>query len=143
VELLMLNRLSKRIRRKLTLTMGVLYVVCSVAPAIALARADGSTTVPCISEHHHASHIHHVASQSHAHADGKMHQHSRDNSVGTDNDETTALAPSCCGLFCLSALPADAVFLASEPARQESSVAFLEQRLLGNSPDRIDRPPRG
>jgi hypothetical protein len=45
-------------------------------------------------------------------------------------------------LFCLSALPADTLFVTNEPAPQESSVAFLEQRLLGNGPDRIDRPPR-
>jgi hypothetical protein len=139
----MLKWLTKRVRRNLAFTLGALYVVCSIAPAMALATGDVSVGVHCLTDDHHAGHVHGVAAKPHAHADGTFHRHSADNAnTNHDDGKTAADSGSCCGLFCLSALPADAAFALSQPVYPQSTALVLEHRLVGNNPDRIDRPPR-
>src|SRR5512145_2486677 len=106
----MLIRLTRAMRSRAAVTLAVLYMLCVLIPAAALALGDGSRAAHCITADHHglrAVHGHEHANHGHAtqepaggkvhlHDDGTSHEHSKA-PVGKSSDA------QCCGLVCLSA----------------------------------------
>src|ERR1051325_2143169 len=122
----MLTRLRTGLRFKLAIILATLAALCFVMPPAALAFGHGEHTAHCL-----------------AHAD--MVDHSvKGSSVDHHADHSTPAGPhhtTCCGLFCLSALPAEigevVGAIAMGPALSPAPAPHLPSQL----PERLDRPP--
>ena len=123
----MLVALRTGLSFRLAVALAALAVLCFVAPPAVVAFGHGSHTLNCVA---HADMIDHGAAKM---AGGDNHA---GHSAPASSHEMT-----CCGLFCLSALPAEIggvvgsidTGLGLSPAR--------EPHLLSQSPERPDRPP--
>jgi hypothetical protein len=123
----MLTALRTGLRFRLAILLSAIAVFCFIMPPAAVAFGHGERTAHCLT---HADMIDH----------GVAKGASADEHAGHSTPDSTHQM-NCCGLFCLSALPAEigeviggistgpALFLTSEP------------RLLSQSPERPDRPP--
>lgn len=133
----MLTRLTRKLRWRAAVMIAVLYAVCSIAPSLALAFADGPTAAHCLTEDHHG-----VANPAaHDHGDGVIHSHSNDGASSTDGDDGGGAAGKCCGIFCVNALPSSTHLAFGQPVHGSGLMPVLQDHLAGRGPDRIDRPP--
>jgi hypothetical protein len=144
----MLFRLTKAARFRVASALAFLYLLCVLAPAAAFALGDGSRTAHCLTEDNHAlrpAHVHehnghendghkHDGGRVHVHEDGASHEHSKaPGGKSTDGQ--------CCGLACLSALPA-AISEVEAPALPAMvAVSADQESIAGNPPDCLYRPP--
>jgi hypothetical protein len=128
----------KAYRSRAARLLVALYALCVLAPAGALAVGDAAYAAHCLThEHHGVGHVHEpadVAGQVHVHQDGTSHEHSPD-----DNARGKA-SSECCGLFCLTALPAPMADLATLPSFAGSLVVTADDR-AGRGTDILYRPP--
>jgi hypothetical protein len=123
----MLTTLTTGLRFRLAILLTAFAALCFVAPPAVLAFGHGSATADCMA---HADVIGH----------GKMvtSQHTRhhgDHSVPSGNHQ-----PSCCALFCMSALVADFGVVEPKPT-PSTSQSRREPILFGRVAERLDRPP--
>ena len=122
----MLTALRTGLYFRLAITLAVFAAFCFVAPPAVLAFGHGEYTVDCLT---HADMVDH--GNSHVHGTKSHHDHS---SPGGKHQ------PSCCGLFCFSAVVTDGNVMGPLvagstpfPARATSLFSRMSQRL--------DRPP--
>jgi hypothetical protein len=136
----MLSGLSKRFRLNAAAVLAALYAVCVLAPHAALAITQ--VAAHCLTESHGAAHVHGSSTTKHVHADGTAHDHGG-GAPHNHADGDKAPVGSCCGVFCVTALPHEPVPALATPlvARQIEPGAFFE--LAGREADRINRPPIG
>jgi hypothetical protein len=122
----MLTALRTGLHFRLALMVAVFAAFCFVVPPAVLAFSHGQNTVDCLT---HADMVDH--GNSHAHGT-KSHG---DHSPPAGNHQ-----PSCCGLFCMSALVSDSDVLGPVIA---DSTPFLvpETSFFSRGPERLDRPP--
>ena len=134
----MLVGLTKVLRRRAASFLVVLYALCVVAPAAALALANPGASAHCLTEDHHVSaHVQsHKQTAEHVHADGTPHQHSP-----AQDQEGGATGSTCCGLMCLPALPAAFVDVIEEPLPTSNLVLAIQSRLPSSGPKLLYRPP--
>jgi hypothetical protein len=123
----MLIALRTGLSFRLAATFVALAALCFVAPPAVVAFGHGSNTMNCI-----------------AHAD--MVDHGAAKMAGVDNHaDHSAPAGShqmtCCGLFCLSALPAEIGGVVGKTGTGSGLSLAPEPHLLSQSPERPDRPP--
>jgi hypothetical protein len=123
----MLIALRTGLSFKLAAALAAFAAICLITPPAVVAFGHGEHTAHCLA---HADMVEHGA------AKGSSVDKHANHSAPADSHQMT-----CCGLFCLSALPAEigkviggisagpALFLTSEP------------HLLSQSPERPDRPP--
>jgi len=137
----MLVRLNKSGRWYAAAALAALYLLCIVAPAAAFAFGDGTTPAHCLTldaNEHPAAHVHKPFSGKtvHVHADGSTHEHSK-----APDDAGKTGSSTCCGLACLSALPASFVDLQTlaRPATEHASVG--QHGMTGSAPECLYRPP--
>ena len=124
----MLTALTTGLRFRFAITLAAFAALCFVAPPAVLAFGHGSNTVTCLAHADQVAHGRIAAGDKAAHHGGH-------------SSPAGAHQMTCCGLFCLSALPADsgeaivpaAIYSAPFPARE----VFLFSRV----PERPDRPP--
>src|SRR5687767_10218914 len=129
----MLNWLTSGMRRRAATALVVLYALCVLAPAAALALGDAAKAAHCLTDDNHRLGSSHAHGKSHVHEDGTAHKHS------DEGDEQTA-AGQCCGLFCLSALAPSTDLPFAQPELL-ALVSYLNTNgLLGHGPNRLDRP---
>jgi ABC-type Zn2+ transport system substrate-binding protein/surface adhesin len=142
----MFVRLTRRKRVKAGWLAALLYLFCVLAPGAALALGDAASclvaqsgTAAAMHEHegaqHAASHRHHemqadMHATHHADAGHTKHQHDGKGSMGP-----------CCAVLCVSAIAAD--LPAVEKPSQPRSICVSEnlQRLPGEAPPLLYRPP--
>lgn len=166
----MLTVLNGRKRWTAGRLLALVYLFCVLAPAMSFAFSDGTRTAPCLTENEHGVGIVHVHEQSgnpvpaHVHAASSTHDHSVGHShdaaalqVAPDYDTaasvtTTADSSSprdhhkssggqCCGMVCVSALPAQLTDFA-RPAAPRSICPSIDYRAVAdNSPPQRYRPP--
>jgi hypothetical protein len=127
--------------------VAVLFVVSILTPHLALAASAASPHCLTKSE---PAHLHQDAGAApHDHADTAEHHHSE--AVGPDHADTGPFdgAPdqdgqvrSCCGVFCLTGLPAIPTVTLSAPAESGRVAADVDRSMHGRGPDRIIRPPK-
>jgi hypothetical protein len=131
--------------------LALVYLLCVMAPSLAFAIADGSLAAPCLVENEHGMgivHVHHETGTAHVHADGHSHHHADVGSgsaehqeIQTAPDDDSAPADhrhksadgSCCGMVCVSALPA-AVLDLSKPSASASRCAVEAYRRMADDP---------
>jgi hypothetical protein len=139
----------------MAITFACAYLMCVLAPPVALAFADGAAALQCLSgNHHHKAamaqpdavepHHHHGDGHSHAgaaHHHATQHHHEAGYDAGHDGSDGNAAPASCCGLFCVSAMPADRVPVVVPVRGALTSIVASDEAFAGRGPVRIDRPP--
>ena len=129
-----LTQLSRSFRLRAAGVLVVLYAVCVLAPAAALAFGDAAKAAHCLTDENHGLGSH-ANSKAHAHQDGTAHQHS------DSGDEQQSTSGQCCGLFCLSALAPSTDFPLAQPSLPALVPSLTADGILGHGPNRLYRPP--
>ena len=147
----MFVRLTRRKRVKAGWFTALLYLFCVLAPGVALALGDAAScllpqsgTAAAVHEHGGAQHAdahHHHAMQADAHA--KHHAdagHAMPEHAKHQHEGKGSMGP-CCAVLCVSAITTDLPTV--EKPSQPRSVCVSEnlQRLPGEAPPRLYRPP--
>jgi hypothetical protein len=136
------------------------YLVCVLAPTISFALPGSQAVAPCLIDASHAPgmvHVHSDMSAPRVHKDGHMHDHSGGHShanAGDDRPMSTAAnggsipekAPhwsdgQCCGLTCVTALPAAVIEIAKPLAPTALCEVEGYRKASDNAPPRHYRPP--
>jgi hypothetical protein len=123
--------------------LALLYALCVLAPAAAFAFGDGSRAAHCVTDGNHGLRSVHVhGPDGHEHADGTLHVHddgsTHEHSKAPDDKSPDA---QCCGLVCLSALPASVAGITSPMLPAMIANPTLQEDIAGEPPDRLYRPP--
>lgn len=159
----MFVRLSRITRWRMARLLAVFYALCVLAPAAAFAFGDGANAAHCLTEanHHgvqavqvlapvhaqdHAQgHAQEHADQMHRHGDGAMHLHQQqaavDHDTKSDHGTRKSVDAQCCGLICLTALPATDLTVGIPAVMRAPVVLSRPDEIAGQSPARLDRPP--
>jgi hypothetical protein len=123
----MLTALTTGLRFRLAFLLAAFAALCFVAPPAVLAFGHGSATADFMA---HADMVGHGKMATSQHS-----QHHGDHSTPSGKHQ-----PSCCGLFCMSALAADAGVVEPKPT-PSTSYPRREPILFSRVAERIDRPP--
>jgi hypothetical protein len=144
----MLIRLTRAARFRVASALALLYLLCVLAPAAAFAFGDGSRAAHCLTDDNHGlrpAHVHehnghendghrHDGGTLHVHEDGASHEHSKAPGGKSSDGQ-------CCGLACLSALPASLSEVVTPALPAMVAVSVDEESIAGNPPERLYRPP--
>jgi hypothetical protein len=156
----MLVRLT-RARRIWAVRFAVLvYALCILAPTLSFALPGSQAVSPCLTDVNHVPgmvHVHAEASAAHLHAEGTMHDHAAVHSHPGPSHNAAAIqagvapeqspakghasAGECCGLMCLSALPATLVEIVTPCAPTSAQAIEGYREVADNGPDLLYRPP--
>jgi hypothetical protein len=123
----MLIALRTGLRFRLAILLAMFAAFCFVAPPAVLAFGHGSATADCMANADKVGH-------------GKIGGSHDMKHHGDQSSPTANHQPSCCGLFCMSALPADGGVLEST-AVPSTPFSAPETFLFSRVPERLDRPP--
>jgi hypothetical protein len=155
----MLVRLT-RARRLWAVRLAVLvYALCILAPTLSFALPGSQAVSPCLTDANHMPgmmHVHAEAPAAHLHANGTMHDHAAAHSHAGPSHDTAIKADAspaqspakghasgtdCCGLMCLTALPAALVEIVTPcvPTAAQAIEGYLA--IADNGPSRLYRPP--
>jgi hypothetical protein len=137
----MLMGLTRAAKSCVASAVALLYLLCVLAPAAAFAIGDASGIVNCLTDDNHglrSAHVHHVhqhdSGKAHVHEDGSRHEHSK-------APEGKSSDGQCCGLICLSALPASICEVQTPALAAMAVVSANQEDVAGKTPDRLYRPP--
>ncbi len=119
--------------------VALLYLLCVLAPAAAFAIGEASRVVNCLTDDNHglrSAHVHHQheAGKPHHHEDGTGHEHAKIPDGKSSDGQ-------CCGLICLSALPASISEVQTPALPAMVAVSANQEDVAGKTPDRLYRPP--
>ena len=160
----MLARLNKTGRVKAGRLLALVYLLCVVAPGLSFALGDGSRAAPCLLDEHYVmgiAHLHDAGAPvvQHVHADGQMHEHAAPHArsgtaVGHADmkpaaepaltpvgDEHKAAGAQCCGMVCMSALPAPLVEVVRPSVPTSRCANEIYRGVAENTPPTHYRPP--
>ena len=137
----MFVRLTRPARARAGWFVALLYLFCVLAPGAALALGDAAS---CLVHQSGMAAAAHAAAASHEH--GEMHQHHAD--AGSAPQQQTkhrhdgkGSPGPCCAMLCVSAIAADLPAIA-KPSPPVSLCVFGNfQRLPGEAPPLLYRPP--
>jgi hypothetical protein len=122
--------------------LAAIYVFCVLAPVAAFGFGDGSRAAHCFTDDNHAFRAGHVHEPNvHKHNVGKELVHEDSTSHESKERDGKSSDRQCCGLICLSALPAD-VFDVQTPTLPAMVAGSVPQEdVAGKAPERLYRPP--
>jgi hypothetical protein len=133
-----------------------LYAFCLVAPIAGFAFADGALAAHCLDMPQGAiqvQHSHHhgeaQANEDHGHGrldvamsvDAAMNDRAGMDHSGAGHSKGKSAVPACCGVMCVSAIPASLFELVPRTMSHASIVASSDAGIAGEAPDRRYRPP--
>lgn len=150
---------TKRLRAGWIIALA--YLFCAVAPTLSFALPGGHAIAYCLTDDDHVAglaHMHNEGIAQHVHKDGQIHGHSgapahvraagdhHAKSVALSDGSGPAKAPhpadgKCCGLICVTALPAADVNVAKPLLPKAVRVSENFQTLRDNAPPQRYRPP--
>ena len=131
----MFVRLTRPGRAKAGWFVALLYLFCVLAPGVALALGDAASCLVHQSRMGAAAHEHGEMHQHHADAGNAPQQHSKHQHNGKGSPGP------CCAMLCVSAITADLPAVA-KPSPPVSLCVFGNfQRLPGEAPPLLYRPP--
>lgn len=153
----MLTRLTRTRRLVTARVLALAYSFCVLAPALSFAVADGARA-PCLTEDEHGRGIVHVhehgaGAAQHVHADGRSHDHSVAEASEAVEDAAAAQPMSaagdhhksaggqCCGMVCVTALPATLTDVVRPDAPRSICVSANYRAIADNTPPERYRPP--
>jgi hypothetical protein len=155
----MFLRLTKARRLRAGLLVALVYMLCILAPTLSFAFPGSHAVSPCLTDANHVPgmmYVHAESSPAHLHADGHTHDHATAHSHASDGIASIkASAPpeqtpskgshstdgQCCGLMCLSALPATLVQIVTPSVLTASQEVEGYLEVADNGPSRHYRPP--
>jgi hypothetical protein len=156
----MLTSLTRLKRLRAGWIVALIYLLCVLAPTISFALPGSKAIAPCLIDASHASgvvHVHNDAPAQHVHTDGHMHDHSGAYSHTSSGDNrSVSTAPNggsvpekaphsadgqCCGLACVSALPASLIDITKPSAPTALCEVEGYRKVSDNAPPRHYRPP--
>ena len=157
----MFMRLTRAGRWKAGWLLALVYLLCVLAPAISYALPGAHAIAPCLTDDNHVPgmvHVHNEMPTQHVHKDGHVHDHSGGHSHANSNGDhrsiSTALnaksvpekAPhssdgQCCGLMCVTALPATLIDIVKPSAPTALCEVEGYRKVTDNAPPRLYRPP--
>lgn len=153
----MLVRLTRVKRLRAGWLVALAYLLCVLAPTISYALPGVHAPAPCLTDENHIPGMVHVHSEpQHVHDNGQIHDHAaaqahfgdvdHSMSVASDSKSAPEKAPhksggECCGLMCVTAIPAKVVDIVKPAA--PTAVCDVEgyQNVADNAPPRLYRPP--
>lgn len=153
----MLTRLTRTRRLVTARLLALAYLFCVLAPALSFAFAGAAHAAPCLTQDGHGRGIVHVqenaagASQ-HVHADGHFHHHlavaeaaehaaAAAQPVSPAVDHHKSAGGQCCGMVCVSALPAALTDVVRPDAPRSICVSANYRAIADNTPPQHYRPP--
>lgn len=141
-----MSALTKTLRVKAAIVVAALYALCILAPAVAFALSDNPAVAHCLTEGHVGVHDHgskhEHGGKLHVHADGTTHQHHDDGAAPqAPADDGKGPIASCCGLFCVVAIPGEPVPRLGFDSLASVVLPIFGEALTGRAPERINRPP--
>ncbi|MBN8977452.1 MAG: hypothetical protein J0I08_13325 [Rhizobiales bacterium] len=156
----MFVRLTRTLRRRAGWLIALVYLLCVLAPTLSFALPGSRATAYCLTGEGHIPGMVHVHDKStmHVHQDGHAHHHSgvqmqADPSVdhvvkaaAVKSDFSPAKAShmmdgKCCGLMCVTAIPALYVAMTQPSAPKAIRVSDSYRKLTDNAPAVHYRPP--
>lgn len=160
----MLVGLTRTQRRRAGWFIALAYLFCVLAPTLSFALPGSQAEPYCLTEDHVPGMVHvqndHVYGEGmmHVHKDGYTHHHSGiwahagssadhdAKSAALKSDAGSTKAPhsangKCCGLMCVTALPAADVDIAKPLLPKTARVSENHRKLTDNAPARLYRPP--
>jgi hypothetical protein len=156
----MLTSLTRLRRLRAGWIIALLYLLCVLAPTISFALPGSNAVAPCLSDASHVPgmvHVHTEAPTEHIHQDHR-HDHSGAHSHATYDGDQRAMsvalngepAPEkaphsfdgkCCGLTCVTALPATLIDIVKPSAPTALCEVEGCRKVTDNAPPRLYRPP--
>jgi hypothetical protein len=165
----MLGRLTRAGRLRAGRILASIYMLCVLMPALSFAFADGALAAPCLTDPDHAMgivHVHETAAGTvrHVHNDTRAHDHAQSAKAGHHDDMGMASHPAmasadtqapsapahdghkapgaqCCGMVCISALPASVTDFVTPTAPISRCASETYRNLAGKAPPTLYRPP--
>jgi hypothetical protein len=156
----MLMSLTRLKRVKAGRIVALIYLLCVLAPTMSFALPGLHSLASCVTDTNHVPgmmHVHAEAPTAHVHADGHMHDHAMAPSHADSSDEGSIQAsavpsqtPSkeshssdgqCCGLMCVTALPAAVVDIVKPSVPTALCKVEGYRNVADNAPPRLYRPP--
>ena len=138
----MLVRLTKTMQRRSAWVLTALYVFCVLAPVAAFGFGDSSRAAHCLIEDNHglrAAHVHEP--NVHKHDVGKVHVHEDGTNHNSKEPDGKSFNRQCCGLICLSALPAGIFEVQTPTLPAMVAGSATQEDVAGKAPERLYRPP--
>ena len=160
IDMLVRHSRSKRLRAGWLIAL--IYLLCVLAPTISYALPGAHSIAPCLTDDNHVPgmvHVHNEMPTTHVHKDGQVHDHAAAHShASSDGDhhpvsmamDGSTSAPrkaphssdgQCCGLMCVSALPATLVEIAMPSVPTASEEVERHREVADNGPSSHYRPP--
>jgi hypothetical protein len=157
----MFVRLTKAGRLRAGRLVALVYMLCVLAPTLSFALPGSQAVSPCFTDGNHVPGMMHVPAEApaaHLHADGHLPDPALAHSHGSSSDGVasikTSAAPEqtpsrgshssdgqCCGLMCLSALPAVLVEIVTPSVPTASPEVEGYREVADNGPSSHYRPP--
>jgi len=149
----MLMRLTRAMRVKAARVLAALYVLCLAMPVAGFVLADSAlahclTPVAQVQQVSHAGHDHQATHAGMTHAHGVNDHHASMDAVAVTDDQTGTThtgdkspTPACCGVMCVSALPASLFELTAQSVDHALVLAVSDAGIAGEASDSLYRPP--
>ena len=156
----MLVRLTKARRLWAARFAVLIYALCILAPTLSFALPGSQAVSPCLTDTNHVPgmvHVHAEAQPAHLHTNGTMHDHAAAHSHAGPSHDAAALkvavspeqipakghasAGECCGLMCLTALPATLVEVVTPCVPTAAQAIETYREVADNGPSLLYRPP--
>lgn len=144
----MFVRLTRTRRLRAGWLFALIYLLCVLAPSASF--AFGKNVAHCLTVDSFGlspMQLHKATGAEHVHSDGMAHDHSGMHSIAEKETSSPAKAPhkssdaQCCGLMCLTALPASLVDIVTLPVLTVVCGSEPLRSVAENAPSRHYRPP--
>lgn len=153
----MLVRLTRTRRLRAGWLIALAYLFCVLAPTISYALPGAHVPARCLTDENHVPGMIHVHSEPHhVHEAGHSHDRAAAQGLAAGDDDSMSMtsdskfAPEkaphssggqCCGLMCVSALPARVVDIVKPSAPTALCEVEGYRNVADNAPRRLYRPP--
>ena len=154
-------RLTRARRWKAGWLLAFVYFLCVLAPTLSFALPGSHAVAPCLTDASHVPgivHIHAEAPTGHIPHDGHMHDHASAHSHANPDGDRPSMSVAlngkptpektshssnqqCCGLMCITALPATLIDIVTPSAPTALCDVESHRKVTDNAPPRLYRPP--
>ena len=141
--------------------VALIYLLCVLAPTVSFALPGSHAVAPCLTDASHVPgmiHMHTEAPTQHIHNDGHGHDHSGAHSHANSNGDQRSISVAlngksipakgphssdgqCCGLMCITALPATLVDIVKPSVPTALCEVEGYRKVTDSAPPRLYRPP--
>jgi hypothetical protein len=157
----MLMSLTRLKRVRAGRIVALIYLLCVLAPTISFALPGLHSLASCLTDTNHVPgmmHVHAEAQTAHVHRDGHVHDHAVGHSHASPSDDAASIQAStapeqtpskgshssdgqCCGLMCVTALPATVIDIVKPAAPTALCEVEGFRNVADSAPPRLYRPP--